>query len=181
MAWCCFDKVFEFLVEYRPTIETCFVSIISTLFGFWLSNTARKGRIKIYVNNDEEIVHCVKKTDEGSIESVFPDTNRASFIFSLDVYNSSSDNKIIRDVYILLCDKKKVLYRDKAVDAFIRISSASEQTSNKLINIRPKELTRVSVKATLNKESFDFTKTNRIYMEYQDEKQKTHKVLLKMY
>ena len=82
---------------------------------------------------------------------------------------------------ILLCDKKKVLYRDKAVDAFIRISSTSEQTSNKLINIRPKELTRVSVKATLNKESFDFTKTNRIYMEYQDEKQKTHKVLLKMY
>ena len=99
------NKVVELLIEYKQPIGTLFVSGVSTLFGVWLSNLSRKGQIKIYLNN-EECYRCNKTTDTGLQEAVFPVADIAVFSFSLDVYNSSSDNKIIRDVIILLCDKK---------------------------------------------------------------------------
>lgn len=174
-----FNKVFELLIEYKQTIGTLFVSGVSALFGVWVTNLSRKGRIKIYLNN-EECCRCSKTTDTGIEKSVFPDADIAVFSYSLDVYNSSSDNKIIRDVLILLCDKKKILCTDKPDRIFIK-SSLSEQPNTKLFNIRPKELAQIKVDVRLKKEVFDFTTANRIYMEYRDEKQKKHKVLLKMY
>ncbi len=173
------NKVVELLIEYKQPIGTLFVSGVSTLFGVWLSNLSRKGQIKIYLNN-EECCRCNKTTDTGLQEAVFPVADIAFFSFSLDVYNSSSDNKIIRDVFILLCDKKRILYKDRPDKILIK-SSLSEQPNNKLFNIRPKELAQIKVDVRLKKEVFDFTTANRIYMEYRDEKQKKHKVLLKMY
>lgn len=173
------NKVVELLIEYKQPIGTLFVSGVSTLFGVWLSNLSRKGQIKIYLNN-EECCRCNKTTDTGKQEAVFPEADIAIYRFSLDVYNSSSDNKIIRDIFVLLCDKKKILHRGRADNVFIK-SSLSEQSYNKLINIRPKELAQMNVDVRLNKDVFNFTTANCIYMEYRDEKQKKHKVLLKMY
>lgn len=174
-----FNKAFDILTEYKETIGTLFVSGLSTLFGVWLGNLSRKGQIKIYLNN-EECCQCRKITDTGIEKSEFPDADIVVFSYSLDVYNSSSDNKIIRDVFILLCDKKRILRKDRPDTFFIK-SSLSEQPNNKLFNIRPKELAQIKVDVRLKKEVFDFTTANRIYMEYRDEKQKKHKVLLKMY
>ena len=173
------NKVVELLIEYKQPIGTLFVSGVSTLFGVWLSNLSRKGQIKIYLSN-EECCRCSKKTDTGIDKSAFPDVDMALFSYSLDVYNSSSDNKIIRDVVILLCDKKKILRKDRP-DRIVIVSSLSEQPNNKLFNIRPKELAQINVDVRLKKEVFDFTTANRIYMEYCDESKKKHKVLLKMY
>ena len=174
-----FNKVFELLIEYKQTIGTLVVSGVSTLFGVWLGNLSRKGQIKIYLSN-EECSRCNKITDTGLQDAVFPVADIAVFSFSLDVYNSSSDNKIIRDVFILLCNKKGILYKDRPDKILIK-SSLSEQPNNKLFNIRPKELAQIKVDVRLKKEVFDFTTANRIYMQYRDENQKTHKVLLKMY
>ena len=174
-----FNKVFELLIEHKQTIGTLLVSGVSTLFGVWLSNLSRKGQIKIYLNN-EECCQCRKIIDTGIEKSVFPDADIVVFSYSLDVYNSSSDNKIIRDAFILLCDKKRLLYKDRPDNILIK-SSLSEQPNNKLFNIRPKELAQIKVDVRLKKEVFDFTTANRIYMEYRDEKQKKHKILLKMY
>ena len=80
----------------------------------------------------------------------------------------------------MLCDKKRLLYKDRPDNILIK-SSLSEQPNNKLFNIRPKELAQIKVDVRLKKEVFDFTTANRIYMEYRDEKQKKHKILLKMY
>ena len=102
------NKVVELLIEYKQPIGTLFVSGESTLFGVWLSNLSRKGQIKIYLNN-EECCRCSKTTATGKQEAVFLDADIAIYRFSLDVYNSRSDNKIIRDIFVLLCDKKKIL------------------------------------------------------------------------
>lgn len=173
------NKVVELLIEYKQPIGTLLVSGVSTLFGVWLSNLSRKGQIKIYLNN-EECCRCSKRTDTGIDKAAFSDADIALFSYSLDVYNSSSDNKIIRDVLILLCDKKKILRKDRP-DRIVIVSSLSDQPNNKPFNIRPKELAQIKVDVRLKKEVFDFTTANRIYMEYCDEKQKKHKVLLKMY
>ena len=149
-----------------------------------LNNLSNRVKLNIYVSswdykfqyNDDigEMVLCSKR------EEVQIYTYKVSF----DLYNSSGNTKIMRNIQIAFSDGKRDIEKQTPQDdATKRFSSPMVFYDDvKPINIPPKAVIKLDLhNGSWNKEGeLDYIwKTKKVYLIYNDEKNKTKRIFIK--
>ena len=160
-------------------------TIAGTVLGWVLNNLSNRGKLNIYVSswedkfqyNDDigEMVSCSKREEVQSY------TYKVSF----DLYNSSGNTKIMRNIQIAFSDGKRDIEKQTPQDdATKRFSSPMVFYDDvKPINIPPKAVIKLDLhNGSWNKEGeLDYIwKTKKVYLIYNDEKNKTKRIFIKL-
>lgn len=158
-------------------------AIVGTVLGWVLNNLSNKGNLHIFVSYWKDSfkynslgvkVQCIKS------EEVQGYTYKCSF----DLYNSSGNVKIMRNIQIVFTDGKNDIEKQTPKD------NASKRYSNSMvfydevepINIPPKAVIKLNLHGgAWNKgDELDFIwKTKKIYLVYTNEKNKAKRILIK--
>lgn len=159
-------------------------TLAGTILGWLLNNFSNRGKLNIFVsfwedkfryNNMGELV------DSSKIEEVAYYTFRASF----DLYNSSGNTKIMRNIEIVFNDGKKDIERIKPDDDATKRDSSPITFYDKVepINIPPKVVIKLNLHDGIwnTDDKLDFLwKTKKVYLVYLNEKNKTQRKLIKL-
>ena len=155
-------------------------TLLGTLLGWWLNSLSQKGKLSFYVATWEdkfehnELGEMVRSSDKA-------EARLYSCKMALDIYNSSADTKIMRNVQFVFAGD----------DREIRVCTPNDQSSERFvartyrydkigpINIPPKTVINVvlsSYEWDKDNSLKDYWGINNIYLRYTDEKNKTHKI-----
>ena len=158
-------------------------TIAGTILGWVLNNLSNRGKLNIYVSSWEDsfkynyigrIVLCSKR------EEVQYYSYKASF----DLYNSSGNTKIMRNIQIAFSDGKTDIEKQTPKDDTIKRVSSLRVFYDDVepINIPPKAVIKLDLhNGSWNKEGeLDYIwKTKKVYLIYNDEKNKTKRIFIK--
>lgn len=158
-------------------------TLLGTILGWLLNNLSNRGKLSIYTsswkdefeyNKTGEMVYCSKK------EEVECYTFRVSF----DLYNSSGNTKIMRNIMIVFNDGKNDIIQKVPDDDSTKQYSCRTNFYDKVepINIPPKAVIKLDLHDYVwDKDgALDFIwKTKKVYLVYTDEKNKTRRMLIK--
>lgn len=158
-------------------------TIAGTILGWVLNNLSNRGKLNIYVsswedsfkyNYIERIVLCSKR------EEVQYYSYKASF----DLYNSSGNTKIMRNIQIAFSDGKTDIEKQTPKDDTTKRVSSLRVFYDDVepINIPPKAVIKLDLhNGSWNKEGeLDYIwKTKKVYLIYNDEKNKTKRIFIK--
>lgn len=158
-------------------------TIAGTVLGWVLNNLSNRGKLNIYVSSWEdkfqyndigEMVSCSKREEVQSY----------TYKISFDLYNSSGNTKIMRNIQIAFSDGKGDIKKQTPQDdATKRFSSQMVFYDDvKPINIPPKAVIKLDLhNGSWNKDGeLDYIwKTKKVYLIYNDEKNKIKKIFIK--
>lgn len=158
-------------------------TLAGTFLGWLLNNLSRRGKVNIYVTSfKDEFKHnemgCM--VPSSSIEQ----TQSYTYRLILDLYNSSGETKILRNLTIVFNDGKNDLFKSVPKDDSTRRASGFVNFYDTIcpINISPKSIIQLNLHngAWVDGGGLDFIwKTKKIYLTYIDEKNKLRKVDIK--
>ena len=186
-------------------IVTNVVSIVATLLGTilgWLLNEfSKSGKTKLFVSewNEKFLSEKMENLSDYYGGEELPkdnyydslhlrkdkaidknDANHYEYSFLLDVYNSSGNTKIMRNLHIIFYDKhkwsKKNLFEDNKVK--IQIDREGNSETVEVINLSPKNIIRLYLNNDIEVNDLLYDTTN-IYLEYLNEKNKKKKIKVK--
>lgn len=142
-------------------------TIAGTVLGWILNNLSNKGKINIYVSSWKDsflnpdlmggMAKCCNKNE----------VKLYKFSALCDLYNSSANQKIMRDIKICFSDGKNDL---KVINR------------NIILNIPPKTVLKKDFGGRLFNSDINISfiwKTKKIYLVYTNEKNKTERILIK--
>lgn len=149
-------------------------TLVGTILGWALNNLSSMGKLRIYVCSWEDsftFYHMGREVASNSIE----ETKCYSFNTSLDLYNSSGETKIMRDIRIVFTDGKNVLWSATPNDQDTRLSAAHTIHFDEVapINVPPKVVSKLNLQNGVWEEEglHDFIwKSKRVYLQYINEK-----------
>lgn len=158
-------------------------TIAGTVLGWLLNNFSNRGKLKVFVSSwkDEfrynkmgEMVPCSRQEE---VECY-------TFHVSFDLYNSSGDTKIMRNIEIVFNDGKNDIQKKRPDNDATKRYSHPMTFYDKVepINIPPKVVFKLDLHdgAWDQDGEIDFIwKTNKVYLTYLDERNKTNRVLIK--
>ena len=168
-------------------MQIAMVGVIGTLAGTflgWLLNTlSQRGKINIYVTS---FVDEFKHNEIGCMvpSSSIEQTESYTYKLLLDLYNSSGETKILRNLTIIFSDGKTDLFKSVPNDDNTGRHSGPVWFYDQIspINIPPKSILQLNLHngAWHNNSGLDFIwKTKKVYLTYTDEKNKLHKMNIK--
>lgn len=151
-------------------------TLAGTVLGWVLNSLSQKGKLKVFVKKWEEVYQKPDKL--GGFEKC--NSNEAEYYnynLSLDIYNSSRETRIMRNIQVVFMDRKSLLFSSVPMD------DATKRFSHPLVhydeisvvNIPAKSVVAVEMHAGLNKSCEEwgyFSKANRVTLVYIDEKNK---------
>lgn len=159
-------------------------TLAGTVLGWVLNNLSNRGKLNIFVSSWEdsfkynnsigEMVPCSKKEDVQSY----------SYKVSFDLYNSSGNTKIMRNVQIVFSDGKTDIEKQTPKDDSTRryVQPMNYYDNVEPINIPPKAV----IKPNLHDGAWDkdgkldfIWKSKNVYLVYSDEKNKVRRKLIK--
>jgi len=159
-------------------------TIIGTILGWLLNTISNKGKIKLTVMAWEDSFQY--NDDTGCMASSFSieQTQVYSYKLILDVYNSSADTLIMRDVHIAFNDGKKDIHLSVPKDDETRRISSHMSFYDDLlpVNIPPKSVIQLHLHdGTWNKDgTMDYIwNTQKVWFVYKDTKDKEQRFLIK--
>ena len=85
-------------------------TLAGTVLGWVLNSLSQKGKLKVFVKKWEEVYQKPDKL--GSFEKC--NSNEAEYYnynLSLDIYNSSRETRIMRNIQVVFMDRKSSLFR----------------------------------------------------------------------
>lgn len=158
-------------------------TIAGTVLGWVLNNLSNRGKLNIYVSSWEdkfqyndigEMVSCSKREEVQSY----------NYKISFDLYNSSGNTKIMRNIQIAFSDGKSDIEKQTPqYDATKRfLSQMVFYDDVKPINIPPKAVIKLDLhNGSWNKDGeLDYIwKTKKVYLIYNDEKNKIKRIFIK--
>lgn len=142
-------------------------TIAGTVLGWILNNLSNKGKLNIYVSSCK--VNFLKSDLMGGMIKCYNKSEVEEFkYFALcDLYNSSANQKIMRDIKICFSDGKKDL---KVFNCNVILNIPAKTVCNK-------SFSDIIFSKNVN---IDFIwKTKKIYLVYTNEKNKTKRILIK--
>lgn len=154
-----------------------------TILGWLLNSLSQKGKLYIYVSSWNE---SFTYNDHGSMtpSTSIEQTECYDYNLSIDLYNSSGETKIMRDINIVFANNNNILYKSipeddstKRVNSYI---AYYDEVSP--INIQAKSIINIALHdSQWNKDdSLAFIwNTNNVYFTYKNEKNKLKKLLIK--
>lgn len=159
-------------------------TIAGTVLGWMLNNLSNRGKLNIFVsswedsfkynNNIGEMVPCSKRED---VESY-------SYKVSFDLYNSSGNTKIMRNIQIVFSDGKNDIEKQTPQDDATKRYSHPMVFYDKVepINIPPKAVIKLDLHdGAWDKDGkLDFIwKSKKVFLVYTDEKNRVRRKLIK--
>lgn len=157
-------------------------TVLGTVLGWILNNISRKGELKVFVSKWKDKFQCQGKLGE-MVPSSSPDQTRLySFDLNLEIYNSSSETKNMRDIRVVFMNGrspiKVVTPHDEETRFFNGTLSHVEDV--KPINVPPKTI--ITKRLTNGfwddvMRAFIWNTTSVVFM-YKDEKGKERKTIV---
>ena len=158
-------------------------SIFGVFLGWWLNNWSKRGKLNIYLSEWKDQF----KRNQFGVSGNSPSKAEAEsyhFYCSLDLHNSSSEAKIMRDFKIVYRNKYKELWADYPLDDSTTVRTSVGYSSDDLcvVNIPPKSVVKINFHNSLHsKETLSVLwDTISIFLEYKDENNKKKVKLLKV-
>ena len=159
-------------------------TIAGTVLGWVLNNLSNRGKLNIYVSSWEDKFQYNDDIGEMISCSKREEVQGYSYKVSFDLYNSSGNTKIMRNIQIVFSDGRIDIEKQTPQDdATKRFSSSMEFYDDvEPINIPPKAVKKLDLhNGSWDKDGkLDYIwKTKKVYLVYTDEKNKTKRILLK--
>ena len=182
------NEVIKWMVKMDNEVIIALIGVGGTLagtvLGWVLNNITNRGKLQIYTSKWKD---CFERHDNyGGVCSAESrsETNGLSCDYSLDMYNSTGNVRIMRDIKFVLSDDKNDFETQIPNDATTRRTSAGRVRFDEInaLNIPPKTVMRLDLHNGIwNHECIpDFIwKVKKVYLTYTDEKNKSHRVLIK--
>lgn len=159
-------------------------TIVGTVLGWMLNTLSNRGKLNIFVSSWEENFQYNNSIGEMVSCSKREEVQNYSYKVSFDLYNSSGNTKIMRNIQIVFNDGKGDIEKHTPMD------DATKRFSNPLvfydkvepINIPPKAVIKLNLHDGVwnENEKLDFIwKSKKIFLKYTDEKNKIRRKLIK--
>lgn len=173
----------------RSEIQTALIgvgaTIAGTILGWILNALSNSGSLKVFVSFWEDSFKHL-----SSFGEMVPCVNRAevqnfSYKVSLDLYNSSGNIKIMRNIRIVFSDGKHDIKIETPLDDATKRSSPPLVFYDKVgpINIPPKTVINIMFHGGASNQNgeLDFIwKSKKVYLLYTDEKNRLRREVLKV-
>ena len=157
-------------------------TVLGTILGWLLNSLSQKGRLYFYIKQWED---KFEEHEDGGLTKCTSIESAECYTFSLnlDIYNSSAETKIMRDILVVFANGKQILRaitpKDYATQRYAAHSYHYDDVGP--INIPPKTVINLVLyyyEWDNNKSLKKFFNTNKIFLQYTDEKNQTKKVLI---
>lgn len=182
------------VVGMSSEMQIAVIGIIGTLggtvLGWLLNNLSQKGKLNIYLSRWTDEFQYNDNTGCMVPSSSMEQTECYGYKVSFDLYNSSRETKIMRNIHIKFINNKQVLYDEVPKDDYTkRVSHPMVYYDDAtIVNVPAKSAMKLNLHGGLwrdkksDKDNLEFIiKTNKIQLEYTDEKNKSQKVIIKKY
>lgn len=154
-----------------------------TILGWVLNSLSQKGKLHVYISSWKESFTYNKDGRMLSSTSI-DQTQCYDYKISIDLYNSSGETKIMRDISIVFANNKNVLFKSTPKDnetkqVKYRIAYFDEITP---LNIPAKSVINLNLHDGVwndDASTFFIWKTNRVYFTYKDERNRIKRVPIK--
>ena len=159
----------EKLCENLGTIIGVIGSIAGVFLGWWLNNYSRKGKISIFV---DESINGKFITQEEAYAGCLEDAKLFAYKFKVELYNSSSDTKVMRDIKLMFYGEKTELFEITPYDKALETSTYPIYTHRKIeiLNIPAKSaITKVLYGWIDEKLLAKVMQTKMVFLFYKDE------------
>lgn len=175
-------------IEIKTALIGVGATIAGTILGWGLNCLSNLGKLNIYVSswNDE---FCKDDTGEIKTAKMKEEVGYYGYKGTLDIYNSSTQTKIMRNIRVCFCDDEKELKEITPYDDSTLTRSTPRVPAHYdaigVLNIPPKSVITISIHRGLweNKEkniSLDFLwNSKKIYIKYINENGKTKSFKIK--
>lgn len=155
-----------------------------TILGWILNNLSKHGKLNIYVSEWKDEFEHNSDIGEMVVSSSIEQTEYYSYTLSLDLYNSSSETKIMRNIEVVFMNgKEELCYNTPKDDSTKRVIHPIVFYDDILpINIPPKSIVHINLHNGFWNEngSLDFIwRTTHLFLRYVDEKNTKRKTLIK--
>lgn len=159
-------------------------TLLGTVLGWFLNVLSNKGKITVYLSSWTD---AFRHNDNEGLITISTTESQAEyyeFECSLDIYNSSSDTKILRDIKIVFRKGKNKLFGIDPDDKKTKRSASGRTIYDRITaqNIPPKSVVRVDMVSGLWIKEAQLERvfsTDSVYLEYFDEKNKLHRTMIK--
>lgn len=156
-------------------------SLLGTIIGWWLNNISRRGKLTAYVENG---INGEFVTEGGLPATSLEKSQYFNYRFNIDIYNSSSDTKIMRDIKLSFCNNFKQRFSETPYDISRMISGMAAPIHKpvELFNIPPKTAIRAELYGYISKEHLsEIFDTTAVYLIYKNERNKHKRILVEKF
>lgn len=157
-------------------------TILGTILGWVLNSVSNHGKLNVYISSWKD---SFEYNETGCMAPSLSkeQTESYSYQLTLDLYNSSGEAKIMRNIAIIYSDDKCELHKSVPKDDDTMRHSGSACFYNDIVpmNIPPKTIIQLNLHDGSWRQNggLDYIwKTKKIYLTYIDEKNKTKKVTI---
>lgn len=159
-------------------------TIAGTVLGWMLNNLSNRGKLNIFISFWEDSFKYNNSIGEMVPCSKCEEVQSYSYKVSFDLYNSSGNTKIMRNIQIVFTDGKTDIKKQIPMDDATKRYSHPMVYYDKVepINIPPKAVIKLDLHdGAWDKDGeLDFIwKSKKVYLVYTDEKNKTRRKLIK--
>lgn len=157
-------------------------TIAGTILGWILNSISQKGKLKFFISSWK---NRFEYNDTGSmVPSLSKEqTELYCFELTLDIYNSSRNTKIMRNIKVVFSDKKKELKSFTPKDNSTRHHSGAINLYDDVspLNIPPQTVMQIKLYDGVwkkNKELDFIWDVKKVYLKYENDRGKTKRILL---
>lgn len=159
-------------------------TLLGTVLGWFLNNLSNNGKLHIYVCSCRDVFSKGDGFGGNTTAESIDETRDYTFYISLDLYNSSSVTKIMRDIQIVFSDGRHTVWCKTPKDDSTRRVGTHFSMYDKVgpINVPPKAVMKLELHAGIwnsDNEADAILKAKKVYLQYMDEKNRRRKKLIK--
>ncbi len=166
-----------------PAVIGVIGTLLGTVLGWVLSSLSKRGKLKVFPSWRDEFQH-----EDGvggfAISKRREEAKLYSYHFSLDLYNSSGEPRIMRRIEVAFSENRKELFRDTPKDDSTGHSSGPVRFYDDILPITIPAKTVITVRlhgGFWNSEEY-FSKiwsTKKVFLKYRDARDREKRVLIK--
>lgn len=172
-------------IELQIAILGIIGTIGGTILGWFLNNLSQKGKLDIFISSWKDEFKYYNKSGLLVKSSSIEQTENYLYELSMDLYNSSGNTKIMRNIEIVFAKDNSELKISVPKD------NDTEKVLNKLgityddikpINIPPKSVKKITVHDNFKNKNSELNfiwETNNVFLRYVNEKNKVIVVAIK--
>ena len=156
-------------------------SLLGAIIGWWLNNITRSGKLAVYVENG---INGEFVTEDNLPATSLEGSQYFNYKFNVEIYNSSSDAKLMRDIKLSFCNNSKQSFNVTPYDKSRMISGMAAPIHKpvELFNIPPKTAIRAELYGYISKEHLSkIFETTAVYLSYRDERNNYKKILVEKF
>lgn len=156
-------------------------TILGTILGWFLNSISNKGKLKLYITSWEDEFEYLESGCIAPSHSI-EQTESYSYRLELDIYNSSGEPKIMRNIAIIFNDGKSDIHKSIPQDVGTRRVSGYMAFYDDILplNIPPKTVLHIQLLKSNHDHELDYIwNTKRIYLTYTDTKGRDKRMIIK--